>query len=57
MPETTEVGSPARAMASRWSRNQDYMVEDAYEMDDEEWPEEAHDDASNWEQWDDEAYA
>lgn len=44
-------------MASRWSRNQDYMVEDAYEMDDEEWPEEAHDDASNWEQWDDEAYA
>lgn len=32
------------------------MVEDAYEMDDEDWPDEPDDDASTWEQWDDEAY-
>ena len=42
--------------ASRWSGNQNYMVEDAYEMDDEDWPDEPDDDASTWEQWDDEAY-
>ena len=42
--------------ASRWSRNQNYMVEDAYKMDDDEWPEEPEDDTSTWEQWDDEAY-
>ena len=32
------------------------MVEEAYDMDEEEWPDEAEDESTNWEQWDDEHY-
>ena len=43
---------------SRWFRfrNQNYTVEDGYERDDEDWPDESDDDASAWEQWDDDTY-